>query len=161
MQADGGAEDEAGRLEREAQANWKGRKAEREAKSAVQADDAAEREAERLSRKVQPGCSTGRRDSRRVGSWNPKDGHEGWLEAQAESKSTMTRSAEAGNRRSEVGSKDSRADAPETQVEGAIERQSRRKRQPTQVGGSDRRRGRTRKLQTRVDSGNVRQRRRC
>src|SRR5438270_227469 len=95
-----------------------GRKAKPDDPSTAQADDRTEREAERLSRKDQPGSSTGRRDSRRVGSWNPKDGHEGWLEAQAESKSTMTRSAEAGNRRSEVGSKDSRADAPETQVEG-------------------------------------------
>jgi len=161
VQADGGAEDEAGRLEREAQANWTGRKAEREAKSAVQADDTAEREAERLSRKVQPGCSTGRRDSRRVGSWNPKDGHEGWFEAQAESKSTMTRPTDAGDRRSRVGSKDSRADALETQIEGEYGRHSRRKRRPTQVGRNDRRRGRTNKLETQVEGGTVRQRRRC
>jgi len=89
VQADDAAEDEAGRLDARGASRSPGRTAEREAQSAVQAGGRDEREADRLgegaswkhSRKQI--WTKGLSESRWL---NPKDGHEGWLDARAESK---------------------------------------------------------------------------
>jgi hypothetical protein len=67
----------------------------------------------------------------------------------------MTYPAEEATDSQKLARRISRADAPETQVEGEEARHSRRKRQPTQVGGNDRRRAarRSRRRESKVETG--------